>query len=342
MARILIIMDPGILVPPNGYGGHERLVEMFAKEYLEIGHEVDLLVTEGSKVAGCQIYSSGKEGLPQTRRQSASAIVNAWFFLFKSRRKYDLIHNFGRLAYLLPILNLSVKKIMTYGREIDSKNIRVINVLPNKNIVFTGCSSNLISRVNAGGKWYTVYNAIPFTKYSPNFKIEDDAPLVFLGRLEKVKGVHIAIKVAIESNSRLIIAGNVSDLPEEKIYFEEKIFPLIDNNNIKYIGSVNDNEKNELLRNSKALLFPIEWNEPFGMVMVEAMACGTPVIGFNKGSVSEVIDEGVTGFKVENADEMINQLKYIKEIDRKLCYETARKRFDVNVVAQNYLSLFNE
>lgn len=339
--KILLVMDPGILVPPKGYGGHERLVGMFAKEYQRQGHEVHLLVTAGSYIEGCTIHPFGKEGFPPKKSDALKAIPIAWRFLWKHRNDFDLIHNFGRLIYLLPILNNPVKKIMTYGREISQRNIRYINKLPNKNIVFTGCSNDLVSRGNVAGKWQTVYNAIDFSNYTLQAIVAEDAPLIFLGRIERVKGCHTAIAVAKATNHTLIIAGNISPLANEQEYFKQQIEPHIDGIQIKYVGQVNDIQKNEYLRQSKALLFPIEWNEPFGIVMIEAMACGTPVIAFNRGSVSEVVGEGITGHKVSTVNEMQNAVKRIDKIDRSGCREQAEKRFDVKVIASQYLNLFS-
>jgi glycosyltransferase involved in cell wall biosynthesis len=337
--KILIVMDPGILVPPKGYGGHERLVYMFARQYQKMGHEVHLLVTTGSVVENCTVHDFGKEGFPPQKKDARKAIFTACKFLRKHRNEFDLIHNFGRLLYLLPVLNHPVKKIMTYGREITARNIKYIIKLPNKNLIFTGCSTDLISRANVKGNWATVYNAIPFDNYTLQGQLSQDAPLMFLGRIEKIKGCHTAIQVAKETGQKLIIAGNVSPLSEEQKYFKEQIEPFIDGDQIVYVGQVNDEQKNKYLGMSKALLFPIEWNEPFGMVMVEAMACGTPVIGFNVGSVTEVIDEAITGFKVNTREEMIRAINKLPEIDRTGCYIHARERFDVPVIAENYLSL---
>ena len=332
-------MDPGILVPPQGYGGHERLVYMFAREYSRLGHEVHLLVTEGSEVEGCTIHPIGKEGFPPKKWDARLAIPTAWKFIWKNRKKFDLIHNFGRLAYLLPVLNYPVKKIMTYGREISSNNIQTINKLPSKNLVFTGCSQNLISRVTAGGRWEVVYNAIDFSKYSIKTAVHADAPLIFLGRIEKVKGLHTAIKVVKLTGDKLIIAGNISPLKEEMAYFKNEIEPYINQEQITYVGSLNDEQKNYYLGISRALLFPIEWNEPFGMVMVEAMACGTPVIGFTMGSVNEVITDGITGFKVTSVEEMIFRSKETARMDRQNIRDHAESLFDIKVIAKQYLQL---
>lgn len=338
--KILLVMDPGIMVPPKGYGGHERLVYMLSQEYTRLGHEVHLLVTTGSKVPGCVVHDFGKEGFPPNKRDAIMAIPKAWSFLWKHRNNFDLVHNFGRLAYLLPILNHPIKKIMTYGREITQGNITNINRLPNKNIVFTGCSKNLISRGGIGGRWEAVYNAIEFNKYTLRPFVSANAPLIFLGRIEQIKGCHTAIEIAKATGNDLIIAGNISPLPEEQLYFKKQIEPLIDGRQIRYVGQVNDQQKNFYLQKAKALLFPIEWNEPFGMVMTEAMACGTPVIGYSKGSVPEVVKNGVTGYVVETKDDMIAAVSNVDKIDRSECREKAFKAFDVSVIANHYLSLF--
>ncbi|MEO6731315.1 MAG: glycosyltransferase [Ferruginibacter sp.] len=340
--KILLVMDPGILVPPIGYGGIERIVGMLAKEYLRLGHEVHLLVTKGSFVEGCVMHPFGSEGFPPKKKDALKAIPIAWKFLWQHRNEYDLVHNFGRLAYLLPILNHPVKKIMSYQREISTRNIKWINRLPHKNIVFTGCSRDLLSRgAVIAGKWKAVYNAVDFSKYISTTGLPGDAPLIFLGRIEKVKGCHTAIGVAKATNNNLIIAGNISPLPDEEKYFKAHIEPFIDGKQIQYIGTVNDMEKNEWLGKSKALLFPIEWNEPFGIVVIEAMACGTPVIAFRRGAMMEIVKEGVTGSTVTNIEQMEAAVSAIGLISREECSNSARLEFDIKIIAKEYLTLFD-
>lgn len=336
--RILLMMDPGIPVPPPLYGGHERLVYMFAEAYAKLGHEVSLLAGPNSNISG-KVYSFGVNNLNRSKWQKLKELVYAWKFLFQKRNQFDFIHNFGRLAYLFPITNSKAKKIMTYGRPVSQKGIKFINSLPNKNLIFTACSDYCVSTGNVAGLWKTVYNAIDFSAYQLNENVAEDAPFMFLGRLDKIKGLQTAIEVALETGNKLWIGGNIPDTPDNYAYFKEVLEPKFDGEQIIYLGALNDEQKNNYLGKAKALLFPIEWDEPFGMVMAEAMACGTPVIGFKRGSVPEVIQEGITGFIVTNKVEMIAAIPKISTIDRSNCRTTALKRFDVPVITNDYLTL---
>jgi len=338
--RILLIMDPGIPVPPQTYGGHERLVSLFAEEYQRLGHQVTLLAGPGSHCSGDTV-TFGTNDLARSESERFKEARFAWSYLRKNKRDFDLVHNFGRLIYLLPVLNASVKKIMTYGRPVSTRGIKAVNTLPIRNIIFTACSDYCVSTGNVAGKWKTVYNAIDFSQYDVKEKADKDAPLIFLGRLDRIKGAHTAINVAKTTGNQLILAGNIPDTADNFTYYKTEIEPQIDNKQIIYTGPLNDVQKNEYLGQAKALLFPIEWDEPFGMVMIEAMACGTPVIAFKKGSVPEVVENGTTGFIVNNAAEMGQKVSEVSNIDRGLCRSTAGGRFDVKVIARQYLSLFD-
>lgn len=338
--KILIVMDPGILIPVKGYGGHERLVEMFAKEYTRLGHEVDLLITNGSHVAHCVVYGLGKEGFPPPQKDRAKTAIKAWRFLWSHRNDYDLIHNFGRLLYLLPLLNNSVKKIMTYGRIVNGRNVKLINKLANKNLLFTAPSNWCVNTGNTAGKWFTVYNATDYSKYTLNKNVHPDAPLIFLSRIERLKGAHEAIKIAIATKNKLVIAGNISPLIEEQQYFKDEIAPFIDGEQIKYVGTLDDEGKNYYLGQAKAMLFPAKTEEAFGMVMAEAMACGTPVITYNHSAMPEVVKDNISGFVVNNFDEMISAVDKIETINRENVRIFAEELFDVKVIAKKYLELF--
>jgi glycosyltransferase involved in cell wall biosynthesis len=333
--RVLLIMEPGIPVPPVLYGGIERIVYTLAEQYTKMGHQVTLLAGPESYCGGDTI-TFGLNELAKSKNAVKKEIRFVWKYLYWHRNDFDLIHNFGRLIYLLPVLIHPVKKIMSYQREVTKKNIQLISMLPNKNLLFTACSGYCVSTGDVTGRWEAIYNTIDFASYRLTEKIADNAPLMFLGRLDKIKGVHTAIQVALQTGNKLIIGGNIPHTSDNYEYFKTEIEPLFDGKQIKYLGALDDNDKNKYLGQAKALLFPIEWDEPFGIVMIEAMACGTPVIAFPRGSVPEVVTaEG--GAIVDNIDEMIGAVNSLNIYDRKQCREAAKKRFDANIIAKQYL-----
>lgn len=333
-------MDPGISVPPLKYGGIERIVGLLANEYVKLGHEVTLLAGPNSCCKGeTKVY--GVNDMQRSYWQKIKEILFVWKYLLRYKNRFDVVHNFGRLIYLLPILNHKAVKVMSYQRSITEVNIRLIHSLPNKNLIFTACSDSCRSTGHVAGTWHTVYNTVDFSKYNLTASVERDGALMFLGRLEQIKGVHIAIQVAKAAKQQLWIAGNIPERHQDAEYFRSSIINEIDGHQIRYLGELNDIQKNYYLRRSKGLLFPIEWEEPFGIVMIEAMACGTPVIGFKRGAVPEVIDEAETGFSVENISEMLQKVDQLETIDRSNCRLKAQGRFDISTIAKQYLTLMD-
>jgi glycosyltransferase involved in cell wall biosynthesis len=167
------------------------------------------------------------------------------------------------------------------------------------------------------------------------------SPLVFLGRLERCKGPHTAIDVARKLDRRLIIAGNISPLPEERAFFEEEVAPKIDGRLVTYIGPVDDAQKNALLGGASAMLMPIEWEEPFPVVLPESLLCGTPVIAFRRGGVPEGIHEGRTGFVCDTLDDMCDAVGRLSQIDRGACRAEAQRRFSVRAITDQYEALYH-
>jgi len=335
-------MDPGIPVPPQFYGGIERVIYDVAQQYVALGHSVTLVAGPNSKSPG-RLIVYGKNGpqKPDIDLQLLNNLYNVHKIIRKEIKNHDVIHNFGRLIFLLPFLKSDIVKVQTYMRYVNRKNIKWFDLFKPKSLTYTAVSDFI---ANTGrtpkSSWLTVYNCAPINQYRFNDKVADDAPLVFLGRLERCKGAHSAIEVAKRSNHKLIIAGNISDIEHEKRYFYNEIKPLIDGEQIVYVGRVDDAQKNTLLSNAKALLSPVEWMEPFPVIIPEAYACGTPVLAFDDGGMREGIIQGVTGFISTNVDEMTEQIKDIHRLNRHECRKKAERDYSDLKIANDYLSVY--
>ena len=334
--RIAITVDPEIPVPPKHYGGIERIVDLLVRGLAGRGHEVTLFANPASDVP-CRL-------LPYTGLRSRSAADlcrNLWFTSSQILRcRPDVVHSFGRLAYLLPVLPLKIPKIMSYQRIITERSVAWAERLARGTLHFTGCSGHLIRNFERRKNWHVVYNAVPAGAYRFNPAVESDAPLIFLGRIEEIKGPHLAIEVARRSGRRLILAGNIP--PGHESFFERQVKPFIDGDRVRYAGPVGDIEKNELLGRAAALLMPILWDEPFGIVMAEALACGTPVIGLKRGSVPEVVQHGVNGFVCESVEEMAAAAPMLSRIGRGACRLIMEERFSDRALVNSFEQMYRE
>jgi glycosyltransferase involved in cell wall biosynthesis len=334
--KIALIADPELPVPPLLYGGIERIIAMLIDGYFKLGHEVTLFAHSDS-ITKAKLYPyAGKTSNNKLDTIKNIYLINSVLF----REKFDIVHSFGRLVYLFPQLPLSLPKVMSYQREPTIKQIKkAIHLAKKGTMAFTGCSAYISNQIAPYAPSYPIFNGVGLNIYDLTAEISLDAPLVFLGRIEPIKGTHIAIAVAKKTGKKLVIAGNIPTAYQT--YFDTQIKPELDDQ-ITYIGAVNDLEKNSLLGNALALLMPIEWDEPFGIVMAEAMACGTPVIAFNRGSVPEVVTDGLNGYRCDTLEKMIDYVLMIKDIDRKKVRKDAEKRFSSVVVVNQYLKLYQD
>jgi glycosyltransferase involved in cell wall biosynthesis len=185
-----------------------------------------------------------------------------------------------------------------------------------------------------------VFNGVPLATYDFHPDPAPDAPLVFLGRIEKIKGPHLAIEIAHRAGLPLVIAGNVPS--EHRSFFDTAIRPHLDGQHVIYAGPVDDAAKNALLGRARALLMPILWEEPFGIVMVEAMACGTPVIGFARGSVPEIVEHRTTGFIGNTIDDLVGAVNQLRAINRAACRERVERLFSDRAIVDAYGSVYFE
>ncbi|MDP1569798.1 MAG: glycosyltransferase family 4 protein [Vicinamibacterales bacterium] len=333
--RLLITADPYLPVPPAYYGGIERVIALLVDGLVARGHEVTLLAHPGSRTPAELI----PYGIPphQGAMARTGELVQAAVVAWAARNTVDLVHSFGRLAALAPLLpRRRLPKVQSYQRAVPWRGVARAVRLAGPSVHFTACSSSMYAARPAGtGDWHTVYNAVDLTRYPVALAVEPDAPLMFLGRLERIKGVHHAIAIARGAGRRLVIAGNRVTTPEGEAYFDDEIAPHLDDA-VAYVGEVDDEAKARWLVGAAALLMPIEWEEPFGIVMAEALACGTPVIGFARGSVPEVVVDGRTGFVCRTPEEAIASVARLDRIDRAACRDDAARRFSATALIDAY------
>jgi glycosyltransferase involved in cell wall biosynthesis len=334
--RIALTADPEIPVPPLNYGGIERIVDMLARGLVAHGHEVTIFAHPDSTTAGRLVPWSGRASRSRIDSARNSATLSRHVFA----RQFDLVHSFSRVAYLMPLLPLPIPKLMTYQRHISRRSVRLGHALSRGSLWFSAISRQMMRSVMDVGTWRLVFNGVPLAAYDFQPDPGPDAPLVFLGRVEEIKGPHLAIEVSRRSGLPLVIAGNVP--AEHRAYFEARIRPHVDGSQVTYVGPVDDTAKNLLLGRARAFVMPILWEEPFGIVMVEAMACGTPVIGLARGAVPEVVEQDVTGYVADNIDGLVAAAGRLDRISRAKCRARVERLFSDRVVVDAYQNLYQE
>ena len=323
-------------VPPRLYGGTERVVSWLTEQLVSLGHDVTLFAS-GDSVTNARLFPICEKAL----RLSADCIdpvvhhVLLAERVFKYARNFDLIHFHSDYFHFALSRREHVPCLTTLHGRLD-----IPDLVP---LYKEFSETPLVSISDAQRKplpwvnWLgTVHHGLPADSLS--FHRKPGKYLAFLGRVSPEKGLDRAIQIAIASNKQLKIAAKV-DRADRK-YFENEIAPLLDHPLIDFIGEIGHAEKNEFLGGAEALLFPINWPEPFGLVMIEAMACGTPVIAYPFGSVPEIIPDGTAGFLVHNIEQAVEAVKGIRDIDRSDCRRHFEMNFTDERMAHDYLKIY--
>jgi glycosyltransferase involved in cell wall biosynthesis len=323
-------------VPPQLYGGTERVVSYLTEELVHQGHDVTLFASGDSQTAAKLVPCS-----PRSLRLDPGSIdatahhVVMLEKIARRRDQFDVIHFHIDYMHFPMSRRSSVPQITTLHGRLDIPDLvplyREFSEMPVVSISYS--QREPLPWVN----WVdTVYHGLPEGLYS--FRSRPGNYLAFLGRISPEKRADRAIRIAKAVGMELRIAAKVEDV--DRKYFEEEIQPHLDDPLIRFVGEIGEREKNVFLGNAYALLFPIDWPEPFGLVMIEAMACGTPVIAYRQGSVPEVMVDGETGFIVEETDDAVDAVKRVAGLSRERCREVFEERFTAGRMARDYVSIY--
>ena len=319
--------------PPHHYGPWESVVSLLTEGLVERGIEVTLFATKDSETKARLVGVC-----PQGYEEDKELIPKVWECLhisevFERGDEFDIIHN--NFDYLpLTYSKMTKTPVLTTIHGFSSPKILPVYKKYNKNCYYASISE--ADRSHELEYIATVHHGIDLNQFT--FREKIGKYLLFFGRIHNDKGAREAIEISLKSGMRLKMAGIIQD---EK-YYEQEIKPHLNSNKIDYIGSVGPEQRNKLLGEAYALLHPINFNEPFGLSVVEAMACGTPVIAFKRGSMAEVIHNTKTGFLVKSIEEAVNVLDYIKDINRLNCRKWVEEKFSVDRMVDDYINVYEK
>ncbi len=336
--KILQIAPLWEAVPPPAYGGTEAVVHLLVEELVRQGHDVTLWASGDSKTSArlrsCYPTSlRSAEGLElkgiYSWQHAVLALRDAW--------DYDIVHNHAgeevmALSHLVP----GVPMLTTMHCLITPDTKFVWDLYPGYYNNISWSQRRGMPEIAGGTFAGVAYNGIDVSSFP--FQKEKESNLLFLSRISPEKGPEQAIAVAHRTGRRLVMAGKVDD--KDRQFYLEVIEPLIDGDRVIFVGEADGKLKRELYRSSSCVLMPITWDEPFGLVMPEAMACGTPVIVFNRGAAAEIVEHGETGFVVETLEEMERAVDQLHTIDPAYCRARVEQRFDAPAMAARYLELY--
>ncbi len=323
-------------VPPKLYGGTERIVSYLTEELVRMGHEVTLFASLDSDTR------ARLEGIcPRALRLDAQVkdpLAHHVLMLERVLSKassFDLVHFHIDYIHFPATRRMDTAHVTTLHGRLDLPDLRPL-YKEFRDIPLVSISNNQRIPLPWVNWKATIYHGLPLDLYRPSFKPGEY--LAFLGRISPEKRPDRAIEIAKRAGIPLKIAAKVDHADAD--YFENKIRPLLNHPLVEFIGEISDQEKNDFLAGALGLLFPIDWPEPFGLVMIESMACATPVIAYDMGSVPEVMVDGVTGFIVRNIDQAVDAVKRLWSIDRKACRRVFEKRFTSKRMAHDYVELY--
>ncbi len=333
--RIAMIAPLEMRVPPVAYGGIELVVSLLTEELVGRGHQVTLFAS-GDAVTSANLASICPRSLRGSDRHVAMLTMLNVVSCLERGDEFDIIHNHTCFEGLATAGLVRTPVLTTLHGGLTGDWLFLFEHYKGWfNTISHSAKALLPPKERFAG---VIYNSIDVSSYPFNGGQRDDY-LLFLSRISTEKGPHLAIELARRLSMRLIIAGNVHPLDNE--YFQSEVLPNVDGDMILYAGEVDYYRKRELMLQARCLLAPICWDEPFGLFMVEAMACGTPVVAFNRGAAPEVVKHGETGFIVTTLDEMAEAVAEVDRIDPRRCREHVQQSFGVSRMGDDYLAAYD-
>lgn len=334
------------LVPPKTYGGSELVVHLLTEELVRRGHDVTLFAARGTETSA-KLVECSPAALREMQEQINSDKTHCTVMSYElsmlqtvcdMANEFDVIHNHVGYQALPFAQFINTPIVTTLHNALEPLPVKEL-FYRNAHLPYISISDyqqHLWPELNYGS---TIYHGINLSRFKPSFKHEGKEYLAFLGRLSPEKGPDHAIRIAKELGMPLILAGKIDRV--DRVFYEREIADLVDGDQIRYIGEVDHQQKVELLRNAAATLCPVRWPEPFGLVMIESMACGTPVFALRDGSIPEVVDSGITGYVADTVEELINAVRDYKNYDRRQVRQTAEQRFSVERMVDDHLRLYS-
>jgi glycosyltransferase involved in cell wall biosynthesis len=323
-------------VPPRMYGGTERVVSTLTEELVRQGHDVTLFAS-GDSITKARLESTCPHALrlDAATRDPLAAHLHMLATVYRHAGEFDAIH--CHVDYLcLPFARDSeTPTLLTLHGRLDMPELGPLYA-EYREVPLVSISNAQRLPLPAANWIATVHHGLSVDQY--RFHPTPEDYLLFLGRISPEKCPDAAIEIALRAGARLRIAAKVD--PVDEPYFARVVRPMLDHPLIEFLGEKSETEKIALLANARALLFPIDWPEPFGLVMIEALACGTPVIARRRGSVPEVVRDGVTGFVSETDDEMVAAIGALDRIDRRLCRTAVEQDFTATAMTDQYVALY--
>ncbi|HEX9343426.1 MAG TPA: glycosyltransferase family 4 protein [Actinomycetota bacterium] len=336
--RIALVAPPWFSVPPDGYGGIESVVALLADGLAERGHEVTLFAPPGSRTRARLVAPLGEEQSPP-----AGAVGDPWYeaahavAAYERAEEFDLLHDHtGPVGASIGAVSGATVVHTLHGPFTGPAKLLYGRLA--RKLWFVAISESQRSFAPPGLRWAgVVYNGIAMDRYPFAAGRDRGDYLVFIGRVDEEKAPDLAVEAARRAGRKLLMCCKIQNEREER-YWAEKVEPLLgrDGADVEVLGECDHDDKTRLLGGAAAVLFPVQWPEPFGLVMVEAMACGTPVVAWRNGSVPEVVEDGRSGFMVDSMDEFVAAIGKVDQLDRAAARDHVARRFSAEAMVDGY------